>query len=133
MSELITGTNWIHDVLAADATIISAVGARIYDSLAPKGSAFPYILIQVTDTGADLMVVDANRVWTESLWLVRVIGQIGSFSTLETIDDRIDTLLHRQSGGNVLACVREQPFVFTETLDGIQYRHLGGIYRLYVQ
>ena len=35
--------------------------------------------------------------------------------------------------GTVIACVREQPFALVESLDTGQYRHLGGIYRLWAK
>ncbi|MGL4651570.1 MAG: hypothetical protein ACRC1H_19340, partial [Caldilineaceae bacterium] len=57
--------------------------------------------------------------------------------------DRIDALLQGSAGsvaaasplpaGNVWACVRETPFRLVEETATAQYRHLGGVYRLYVK
>ena len=51
--------------------------------------------------------------------------------------DRIDELLHGVRGSipglSVLSCVREAPVAYAEIENGIQYRHLGGLYRLQVR
>jgi multidrug efflux pump subunit AcrA (membrane-fusion protein) len=55
----------------------------------------------------------------------------------EDIAKRIDAVLHAASGSNVdgviIACTRLRPFQLTELTDGVQYRHLGGFYRLLAQ
>jgi len=49
----------------------------------------------------------------------------------------VDAVLHGASGtatdGTVIACVRERAFEMVEMTDGVQYRHLGGIYRVLAQ
>ena len=70
--------------------------------------------------------------------VVRAVGQTASPLDLAPIADRIDVLLHRQDapvviGGVTLGyigCYRVQPFALAETSNNIEYRHLGGIYRL---
>jgi hypothetical protein len=123
---------WIYGLLSADATLIGYVGARIYVGVIPDGATFPLILIGLDGTPDDLMVLNATRKWTNARYIVRAINQAESYQgNLETMADRIDTLLHRQSGTNVHACVREQAFQLSEVVDNVQYRHLGGIYRIF--
>lgn len=132
MSEILTADNWIYDTLVADATIVAGVSTRVYGHVAPIDSVFPYIVFKPAETSIDLMVVNAKRVWSDGLWLVIVVGKTQTFSTLQTVADRIDTLLHRASGAGVQTSVRERPFSMVEIVDGVQYRHLGGVYRIQV-
>ncbi len=124
--------SWIYGILTGDATITGYVSTRVYTGVIPDGAAMPLILITLDGTPDDLMVVNAKRVWSNARYLVRAINQVETFTgDLGIIADRIDVLLHRQSGANVHACVREQAFAMPEVVDNVQYRHLGGIYRIY--
>lgn len=129
--ETYTIESWLYGILSVDATLISYVGTRIYTGVIPDGVSFPLILITLDGTPDDLMVINAKRVWTDCRYIVRAIAQTETFGTLNTIANRIDTLLHRTSGTNINACVREQAFEMTEVVDNVQYRHLGGIYRIF--
>lgn len=122
---------WLYSVLAGDATLHGYVADRIYMHLAPAGTSWPCILVTLQEYPDDLMVVNAKRVWSEAMYIVRAVGPYEGFGTLNTIADRIDALLHRQSGTNVHACIREEIFLMVEVVDDVQYRHLGGIYKIY--
>jgi len=80
------------------------------------------------------MVVNAHRVFSDSAWIVKAVDRDASITTLRSVAGSIDALLHRASGtadgGTVLYCVCEAPFQLTEQIDGILYRHLGGVYRI---
>lgn len=133
MSEIITADEWLYATLSGDATLIAAVGTRIYGHVAPNSATFPLIIFAPVDNPTDLMVVNAKRVWSDGTWQVKVVSETQSLAGLEAIADRIDTLLHRQSGSGVVACVRQGPLSYIEIVDGVQYRHLGGLYRIQVQ
>ena len=140
MSEPWVADSWLYAVLSGDATLAGLVAARIYAHNNPNRTpVFPYVLFQLQGNGADVRGVGPTRIMAPMVYLVRGIGEGNSFGgNLTTIADRIDTLLQAASGtaagGVVLSCVREQPFALPEVAgDGRQYRHLGGIYRLFVQ
>lgn len=137
MSELNAADKWIYTALSGDAQLTAIVGPRIYAEQAPQGAALPYVVFNFQG-GADLMSVGPYRVWTNALMLVRGIAETASYAgSLATIADRIDAILHAQSGSNVdgvvYAAVRERPFRMPEMGNGRQFRHAGGIYRLWVQ
>lgn len=127
---------WLYITLAADAALGSVVSTRIYANVAPQSSALPCVVFQ-QQAGRDIMGSGPIRYMSTMLYTVRVIGETGSFSTIEAPADRIDAVLHAASGtatgGTVVACVREQPFSLVESTDGRTFRHLGGIYRCWVQ
>ena len=140
MAETFTADSWLYAVLSGDATLAGLATGGIYAHFNPATSpTFPFVLYQLQAPGMDTRGVGPARVMTQALYLVRGVAQANSFGgSLKSIADRIDVLLQAASGtaagGLVLSCVREQPFALPETgPGGLQYRHLGGIYRLFVK
>lgn len=138
---------WLVFRLGSDAIIQSLVAKRpdvitepgIYADLAVSGAAFPRIVFNATDPGRDVVVIGAQRIMGKSLYLVRAQAQTKSYQgVLKQIADRADVLLHGASGpipggGSIVWCVRQQQYRLTEVENGIQYRHLGGIYEINAQ
>lgn len=140
MSEPWVADSWLYAVLAGDSTLVGLATGGVYAYNNPNRTpVFPYVLFQLQAPGMDVRGVGPVRIMAPMVYLVRGIVEANSFGgNLKTIADRIDTLLQAASGtaagGSVLSCVREQPFALPEVAgDGRQYRHLGGIYRLFVQ
>lgn len=125
-NELPAAENYVHDALSG------LLSGRVYSGIAPSGATYPLIVFQIQSPGSDLIVVGGNRVWAEPLVLARVIGKTGSWTTIAATADAIDAALHNTSGGVVAWCKRESPFSLVELTNGVQYRHLGGLYRLRV-
>lgn len=137
MIEIVFVNQWLYTLLSGDATMTSLVGNRIYDSIAPVGVAFPLVLFNFQG-GSDVSVVGGVRVMNSGLYQVKAVVQSGSNASALPIANRIDALLHRATGsapgGLILASVREQPIAYPEvSKEGIQYRHLGGLYRVIAQ
>jgi hypothetical protein len=125
---------WLYGVLHGDVTLMG-LGRDVFPGgTAPESFGFPFITFQFM-SGLDYAAVGAYRIWTNMIWLVKTVGETADVSTLDAIMARIDVLLHRGSGtptaGIVWACVRESTFELPETIQGKQFRSLGGTYRLY--
>jgi hypothetical protein len=140
LAETFVADSWLYAVLTGDATLMGLAAGGVHGYNNPNRSPlFPYVLFQMQGAGQDVRGVGTARIMAPMVYVVRGISEGNSFGgSLRQIADRIDTLLHAASGtaagGLVLVCVREQPFALPETApDGRQYRHLGGIYRLFVQ
>jgi hypothetical protein len=135
MTQPTAAETWLYSKLSADATLLGLVSTRIYGYVAPPQTTYPLVIYQY-QAGHDVGGVSAVRIMSQEVYVVKAVGRDTSFSTLKPIAKRIDELLHRASGstadGQVLACVREQPFRMVEVEDGIEYRYLGGIYRIFV-
>ena len=135
MGELGAIDTWLYATLSADATLVGLVAGRVYDSVAPQGAVLPCIVFQ--HQGAhDVRGNGPGRIMASTVYLVKAIGQGSSFTALEAIANRVDVLLQGQSGSNTKGqcwAVREQPFKLAETDEGIQYRHLGGLYRIWAK
>ena len=133
--EIAAVAEFLYDTLSADAV---GVANRVYEDLAPRGTATPFVVFQSYLPGRDLMVVGTNRVFVDGLWIVKAVTKGLSYQPLITIADSIDQALHGEqfetkTDGYVLGCVRDQVLRYPELNDGIEWRHLGGIYRIWVQ
>ena len=146
--ELAIVDSWIASTLAANATITSLAGSRIYLEAAPTTvEVYPFIVYQM-ETAEDLRVVNGFRVWTDTVYIVKAIAQTSTYTDMVDIGAAIDAALTSSVGGSVsipnpggagtfdgmtFACIRERPFRLLEIDQGVAYRHVGGAYRIYAQ
>lgn len=135
MNEILIVYSWIYSVLSGNTTITNAVGTRIYDSIV-ENPTYPYIIYN-WQGGTDVTEVSAIRIMMNGLFQVKVVDKNTSFNTISPIAMKIDQLLHRASAttsnGIILSSKRELPISLVELNNEIQYRHLGGIYRIFSQ
>lgn len=129
---------WLRDTLMADVTLAGVVSTRVWNTRRPDGGAFPCVIFQVQNPGADFVVLGAVRMWSRMTYVVRGIAEQSSYEgTVKSIADRIDAVLHGGSGtngsGTVYTCVRTGPFQMAEVVDGREFRHLGGVYQVQVR
>jgi hypothetical protein len=133
MNEYVSAATWLTETLTTPP--IAGVTA-VCEHPAPQLSVYPLITFQ-QQSELDLEVINAHRVWAEFQFLVRVIGQTASSLDLKAIADEIDARLHRTSGttsdSQVISSTRKYVFHMPEEAQGVEYRHLGGLYELLVQ
>jgi hypothetical protein len=138
LSEIVTAERWLYSKLGADTALLALCPGGVHTWPVPAGVALPYVLYQM-QSAFDVRGTGPTRIGISGVWLVRVVGETLSFGgNLQSAADRIDALLQAKAsavtGGNVWACVRVQPFELVETgSSGRQFRHLGGMYRLWAQ
>lgn len=131
MNEQAAVERWLYSKLNA---VHASTGGRVFADLAPQGEPLPAIVFQ-RQAGADLPIFSGERI-AEFTYVVRVIAESTSTQALEAAATAIDAALEQASGsegGVTIGCVRESPFSLTEVSDGVQYRHLGGTYRVRAQ
>jgi len=125
---------WLYERLSGDAALADLVGDRIFDGVGRPDAVYPFVVFQFQG-GHDVAGVSAQRLMGQEVYLVKAVGRAASYADLKPVAKRIDELLHRQRGvtadGTVWACVREQPFKNVYVENRIQYRQLGGLYRLF--
>ena len=140
MSETSVIAKWLYGILHGDGTLLGLATGGIWDTHAPQGVTGNVVVFQF-QAGKDVLVVGAQRISMDATYLVRAIGATNRYEAIMPIADRIDTLIHGVRsplvvGGSTLGevwCVRTQPFLLTEVDSGIEYRHAGGIYRVYAK
>lgn len=132
--------SWIFGRLTGDATLQGLIGSRVYDAIDMSGSnVYPYVIIAHMDPLDLLRGVGPVIIAGAGMYLVKAVGKTRSISGLVPIVQRVQALLHDQAGpapmggGQVLACTLESGVDYPELSDGVMYRHLGGVYRVYTQ
>ena len=148
VTELSIGESWIYQVLAGDPALDALAGGsvegRVWPGIAPSGTPEPYIIVSL-QASRDVNGLGSGlaRIFSRVSYQVVAMGPAITLGPLNAWAARIDALLHGKSGtlldddlsvlGRVLSSVRERPFTLPETVQGRQYRRLGGIYRLEIQ
>lgn len=136
MIETVRVDQWLHDTLTTDPTLTALVAGRVYADLAPLTARWPAVIFN-EQAPVDSLGVGGERILTSGLWQVKAITDEPSWQGLgRQAADRVDDLLHGASGtaGGVAVgtCHREQTVRFVEVVEGKQFRHLGGLYRINV-
>lgn len=139
MAEIVTAEIWLYSKLHGDSTLLALCPGGVFTWPVPATYSGQYVLYQM-QSGMDIRGNGPARIGVNGLWLVRAVAEALSFGgNLQSAANRIDVLLQAASStsslsaGVVWACVRVEPFQLVELADGRQFRHLGGIYRIWVQ
>ena len=125
---------WVYGVLRGDSQVNAAVGGRISNGAALGPQATPYITFDMT-SARDVTTHNGAIVHVDCVYQVKVIGQGGSYVPITPVAKRMHALLHVGSvtvPKGALSCTRERILRYTELDDSVQYRHLGGFYRIRV-
>jgi hypothetical protein len=125
---------WIFTTLKNDSVINAAVGGRISNGAALGPQATPYITFDMT-SARDITTHNGVIVHVDCIYQVKVIGQGGSYGPIAPTARRMHELLHIGSvttPKGSLSCLRERTVRYVELDDNVQYRHLGGYYRILV-
>lgn len=138
VAEISRVNQWMWSVLSGDSTLSTAVSGRIYADEAPQGALTPMVIFAYLG-GAERLRPFHDRRFTTALYLVRAIADGSSYEAIETIADRIDSLLTVGDQGTVVrdvrisSCQREQPHQRKDSENGKPVVYLGGFYRLFFQ
>lgn len=138
MNETTRVRRFLDSLLKADAALVALVGQRIYGDSIPGETAFPYAFFGAPEPGEDTRGVGAVRILTNATWEIKAVDKAIGWTAVEEVADRLDALVHGAAGaagtdGWVLMGVRERPIDYREDAAGVEYRHLGGLYRLWAQ
>lgn len=143
MTETAIAITWITTAIAADLTLPSLA------TLAPGGvseeidvvsDVYPKIIVRFQG-GSYKLTQDGRIVFLNALYAVYGIwggpGIASYGGALETIAVRLRGLLHKQTyqtaDGLVLASIAETPLKLPVLRDGVSYRALGDVYRIWSQ
>lgn len=114
------------------------VATRIWDSTPPPSARLPYIALVVPDP-QDLGGVAMAEVMARGYLTAKVVGQEEAYDPLAPIARAIHLALHGRvnvpipGGGTLLTSRRVRSIAYPEQADGIEYRHLGGMYEVIAQ
>jgi len=125
---------WLWATLTEDEVLSALVAGHFSATLSPDPLPDPYLTFLMQST-RDVVGMSGDTISTDNLYIVKAVARSSSWDEVEAIFSRAHALIHRpnavmQSGSGSLTCVREQIVQYPEIDAGVQYRHLGGIYRI---
>lgn len=127
---------WIYDRLASDSQILALVGVdSISGTLSATPLTPPYVTFLMNSTVDVITAAGGDRISTENLYVIKAVAASGSWDDVRAAANRIDALFHLPNtvvtlGGGSLSSIRERVVSYPEIDEGVQYRHLGGIFRI---
>lgn len=136
-NELLKAQKWIYDTLVNDAATTAIIGQRVYHGVAPKGTAYPFIVFS-HQGGPDTQGVCTVRIQANPVFQIKVISDGNPNQSARDVADRIDGLFQEAvtqiSDGYVFSSRRTQPIDYVESKPngGGHYTHLGGLFRLVI-
>lgn len=133
--ETIVADTWIYSTLTGDSALMGEV-TGVHSTSRPRDSDLPAVIFDWI-AGSDITYINGIRVWHSGVWVVKAVAATTSWADLQAAAERIDVLLHRQSGtaagGTVFTATREAPHRQAYSDEGVSYRELGGRFRIEVQ
>lgn len=117
---------------------LATMATRVHWDTAPAGTPYPFVTFTILDP-QDVKVVGMHQVFSRVEAQVKVVGQTTSYAPLVPVYQRVHELLEAQTnlanpqGGTVGTCHRVSGVAYPELTNGVQYRHLGGLYRTETQ
>jgi hypothetical protein len=131
---------WIYAKLIADENGSTGVADLIdVDSISGTLSAVPltppYVTFLMNSTTDIITGAGGARISVESLYVIKAVAAGGSWDDVVALAERIDALFHLPNtvvtlSGGSLSSIRERVISYPEVDEGVQYRHLGGIFRI---
>lgn len=129
----------IYKTLLGDATINSYIGNRIFEYQHPSGADYPCIVFNNQTPPRDIRGVGSATIMTDTLYVIKVIGETTSYLPIQPISKKIHSLFNGMQAtntgldqnGTVIGMVREEVIKYPEVDAGKHYRHLGGLYRVF--
>lgn len=142
--EGISVVRWVWTTLTTDPTLQGLLGgtqasaeARVWEGVAPEGTGTPWVVFTVVEP-RDVKVVGLAQVFAMVQVQVKVVGKATSYGPLLPVYQRVHELLDGKTNqvvvdGVVLTSERVSGIQFPERVNGIEYRHLGGLYETHTQ
>jgi hypothetical protein len=126
---------WLWATLSSDSELIGLVGENnIAGTLAPELLDPPYVA-WLCQSAIDVKGNAGQTISVDTLYEVKTVAQTGSWDDVRPVAQRLKALLHRPNEvvttpDGSLSCVHDRIVQYPEVDGGVQYRHLGGIYRI---
>lgn len=126
---------WLYEVLSTDAFITTRVGTRISSGLDGSGAKPPYITWDSVSVRS-IRGIGGVLLDTDGLYTIKAVTQGSSYGDAAALAARIRTLLDEKNVTRTLpipaslSCYWDLEIRYPEVTEGVQYRHMGGTYRI---
>jgi hypothetical protein len=130
----------LYGKMAGDTTLNNLLGTpapgygkNIYHKSAPAGATFPYVVFE-KQSGVPTEAFTRPSAFETDIWMIKAVDRSSTADPAEAIADRLKALLNDStlsiSGGTLMYLRRQSDVEYPETVDGMQYAHVGALYRL---
>lgn len=127
---------WIWKTISEDPQLLELVGGidHISGTLSNEELPLPYVTM-LYQSSRDITTNQGHVIAIEALYMVKSVDATGSWDDLTPIASRVSELLYHPGEtitveNGSLTCTRERIIQYPEKLEGVQYRHLGAIWRI---
>lgn len=148
--EGITVASWVTEVLTASVALqalavddgaidpVDALQRSIHEGVAPASTPLPWWITFDVMEPQDVKVVGLTQVMARVEFQVKVTAAAASYLPVlepyRAVHAALESQANQQTDfGLILACERVSGRQYPETTQGVDYRHLGGLYRATVQ
>jgi hypothetical protein len=133
-NEATRALQWLRATLTASSALTAVATGGVWRGIAPNTATPPWV-VYTHQSGGKTDGVAGRRLITLGIYQVVAYGPTSAFAALSTAADAIDDALQRASGpagsdGYTLSCVMDQPIIVDETVSGVQWTRVGGLYRI---
>ena len=122
--------------VSAVTSLLGAGSSSLVHGVARSTAAYPICVFQQQSGVTDSLTFGGDHM-DNDLWLVKGVARATSSSAAEDIDKAANDLLHfgdlTITGADDMYLARESDVEYVETVGDVQYRHVGGLYRLMYQ
>jgi hypothetical protein len=115
--------------------IAERTGKHSWSGVIPAWAVLPQIVFSQVNSEDVSAVGSSGQILIKATYLVKVVNKGTSWDIVSGWADMIDQALDggvHESDGYRLEVVRDRPVGYIEEENGIQYRHMGGYYTLYL-
>jgi hypothetical protein len=128
--EVDAGIDYLINVLSHDSQMVTLTGGQVYEEEAPREATWPFVILSMRGA-EDVSGANDQRCMVTTDMLVYVVGLATDMTNLQSAADRLDALLQNSSGVlPVLHISRMQPYRASGWVGDVQFKNLGGFYRL---
>jgi hypothetical protein len=140
--EAITVARWVYATLSTDPELQALLGGADAPNRIKEGTysgAAPLWIVYTILPPVDVKGVGMVQIASNVQFQVKVVGTGQSYTPLIPVYQRVHELLEARlaqepvQGGIVLTSERVSGVMFPERANGIEYRHLGGLYETLTQ
>lgn len=129
---ILNADRWLYSVLTQDTQLQSSLAGRVYVDVAPADTQYPLAIIALVASN-QVGNLSADRVMDNELWQISVWTQASSFTGIESIADRIRSVVHKASGTGVIGAIYEGSQRLSQQEGDIAYKAIVMEFRLYTQ
>jgi hypothetical protein len=126
---------WIYSTLTGDDDLLALVGEASISGTLSVGDLEPPYVTFLNQSSRDVQGNAGQIISTTNLYMIKAVARTGSWDDVRPIAGRIFTLFHLPNReidvpGGSLTSHRENIIQYPEITEGVQYRHLGAVFRI---